>query len=48
MNAALWIVQGLLAAAFFAAGMAKIVTPKDKLETKQAWAKGWHCRPRSS
>lgn len=39
MNTALWVLQGLLALAFFAAGVLKLVTPKDKLAEKMAWVK---------
>ena len=37
MNIALWIVQGLLAAAFLMAGFMKASQPKDKLAEKMAW-----------
>ena len=40
MNIALWVVQGLLAAAFFGAGAMKLATPREKLMAKasMAWA----------
>lgn len=38
MNIALWIIAGLLAAAFFAAGVMKLTQPKEKLaESGLAW-----------
>ena len=38
MNIALWILAGLLAAAFFGAGMSKLVQPKAKLAAgNMAW-----------
>ena len=37
MNIALWVVAGLLAAAFLAAGLAKATQPKAKLATNMAW-----------
>jgi uncharacterized membrane protein YphA (DoxX/SURF4 family) len=37
MNIALWIVQGLLAAAFLGAGGMKLTQPKEKLATNMAW-----------
>lgn len=37
MNIALWIVAGLMAAAFFAAGLMKVSTPKEKLAEKMPW-----------
>ena len=40
MHIALWIIQGLLAFAFFAAGMMKVVTPKPVLVEKLGdWVK---------
>jgi DoxX-like family len=39
MNLGLWIVQGLLAFAFGAAGAFKLLTPKERLEPKQAWTR---------
>lgn len=39
MNIALWIVQGLLGLAFFAAGAMKASQPLDKLEKNMAWIK---------
>jgi hypothetical protein len=41
MHIALWIVQGLVAAAMVAAGAFKIVTPREKLAEKLHWAKTW-------
>lgn len=38
MNIALWVVAGLLAAAFLAAGLMKITTPKAKLVERLPWA----------
>lgn len=38
MNTTLWIIQGLLAAAFLGAGILKATTPKPKLTEKMAWA----------
>ena len=37
MNIALWIVQGLLAAAFLMAGIMKATQPKEKLAANMAW-----------
>ncbi len=37
MNTALWILQGTLAAIFLAAGLKKLIQPKEKLETKMGW-----------
>jgi len=37
MNIALWIVQGLLAAAFLMAGIMKSSQPKEKLAANMAW-----------
>ena len=39
MNTALWIIQGVLALGFAAAGCTKLLTPKPKLVVKMAWAK---------
>ncbi len=41
MNLAIWIVQVVLAAMMFGAGMFKIVTPRPKLAEKMHWAKTW-------
>lgn len=41
MNLAIWIVQGLLAVMMLAAGMFKVVTPREKLSEKFRWAKTW-------
>lgn len=38
MNIALWMVQGLLAAMFTAAGFMKATTPREKLAEKMPWA----------
>ena len=38
MNVAIWVVQGLLAAAFLMAGFAKVSQPIDKLRKRMAWA----------
>jgi hypothetical protein len=42
MNAALWVLQGLLAFAFFIVGALKVLRPKRKLtrDPKMRWAKG--------
>lgn len=37
MEIVLWIVAGLLAAVFLAAGLMKITQPKDKLRSSQGW-----------
>lgn len=37
MNIALWIAQGLLAAAFLMAGLMKATQPKEKLSANMAW-----------
>lgn len=37
MNVALWIVAGILAAAFLAAGLSKALTPKDGLLPRMPW-----------
>lgn len=37
MNVVLWIVAGLLAAAFVAAGGTKLATPRKQLEPKMPW-----------
>lgn len=41
MNLALWIVQGLLACAMLAGGVAHLVTPHEKLVRKMTWAESW-------
>jgi len=41
MNLALWILQGLLAAAFVMSGLLKLVTPRLELAKKMAWAKDY-------
>jgi uncharacterized membrane protein YphA (DoxX/SURF4 family) len=37
MNVFLWILAGLLALAFLAAGLTKLTQPKEKLRTNMAW-----------
>ena len=37
MNVVLWIIQGLLAVAFLAAGAVKLSTPREKLITTMGW-----------
>ncbi len=37
MNAVLWVVAGLLAAAFLAAGSMKLATPREKLLERMPW-----------
>lgn len=37
MNAALWVVQGLLAVAFLGAGVMKATQPKEKLAANMGW-----------
>lgn len=37
MNVALWIVQGLLAAAFLVAGSGKVTQPREKLQEQMDW-----------
>ncbi len=37
MNVALWVVQGLLAAVFLAAGIGKMTQPHDKLVEQMGW-----------
>lgn len=37
MNIALWIVAGVLALAFLAAGLMKVSQPKEKLATSMGW-----------
>jgi uncharacterized membrane protein YphA (DoxX/SURF4 family) len=39
VNVVLWIISGLLAAAFLAAGLTKLTQPKAKLETTMGWTK---------
>jgi hypothetical protein len=41
MNLVIWVVQGLLAAMMFGAGMLKVATPRLKLAEKMHWAKTW-------
>lgn len=44
MNTTLWIVAGLLAAAFTAAGLTKLVAPPEKLATTMSWTQHVHLR----
>jgi len=37
MNVVLWVVAGLLAAAFLAAGLTKVTSPREKLLERMAW-----------
>jgi uncharacterized membrane protein YphA (DoxX/SURF4 family) len=37
MNVVLWVVAGVLAAAFLAAGLAKLTQPKEKLAENMGW-----------
>ncbi len=37
MNVVLWIIAAVLAIAFFAAGVAKLTQPKEKLRQQMAW-----------
>ncbi len=37
MNIALWIIAGVLAAAFAAAGTTKLIVPRERLAEKMAW-----------
>lgn len=39
MNIALWVIQGLVAFAFFGAGGFKLFTPKAKLEKNLSWTR---------
>ncbi len=39
LHLALWLVQGLLAFAFFGAGSMKLFTPIDELARRMAWAR---------
>ena len=41
MNIILWIAQSLIAAMFFAGGLFKILTPKEKLISGQPYVKGY-------
>jgi uncharacterized membrane protein YphA (DoxX/SURF4 family) len=41
VNTALWIVQGLLAAAFLMAGMMKVAKSKDELAERMGWVEGF-------
>jgi len=38
MNIALWVAAGLLAAGFLFSGLLKILTPREKLAQRMAWA----------
>lgn len=44
MNVALWILQGLLALLFLAAGVAKLAQLKEKLAGKMAWVEDFSDR----
>jgi uncharacterized membrane protein YphA (DoxX/SURF4 family) len=37
MNVVLWVLAGVLAVAFLAAGLTKLASPKEKLATNMAW-----------
>lgn len=39
MNTTLWILAGVLAAAFAAAGITKLTTPRERLADKMTWTK---------
>ena len=39
MNIVLWIIAGVLAAAFLAAGLTKLTQPKEKLANTMGWTK---------
>jgi hypothetical protein len=41
MDIAVWIVSGLLAAAYLAAGLMKALTPRDKLTQRLPWAEDY-------
>jgi uncharacterized membrane protein YphA (DoxX/SURF4 family) len=41
MIIALWIVTGLLAVAFFAAGLTKLSQPQEKLQANMAWVEAY-------
>jgi uncharacterized membrane protein YphA (DoxX/SURF4 family) len=41
VNIALWIVAGVLAAMFLAAGVMKVAMPKEQLEPTMQWSKAW-------
>lgn len=40
LHIALWVSQGLLAAAFLATGLMKLTTPIDQLQAKMSWVQG--------
>jgi len=44
MNVALWIVAGLLAVAYLAAGLITLTQPKDKLGKNMAWTEDFSAR----
>ncbi len=44
MNTALWILQGVLAAAFLGIGLVKLSQPKEKLEIKMGWVNDFTSR----
>jgi uncharacterized membrane protein YphA (DoxX/SURF4 family) len=41
MNVVLWIIAGVLALAFFAAGLTKLTQPKEKLAANMAWVEDY-------
>ena len=45
MNIALWIAAGLLAVAFLAAGLAKLVQPREKLASNMGWVEDFSDGP---
>ena len=44
MNIALWIIAGLLAAAFLGAGVTKLTQPKEKLQANMPWVEDYSAR----
>ncbi|HWG97801.1 MAG TPA: DoxX family protein [Pilimelia sp.] len=45
MDPALWLIQGLLAIVFVAAGVAKLLLPKERLHARMTWTR--HCGQRA-
>lgn len=45
MNTALWILQGLVGAAFAMAGLMKLMTPREKLLPKMGWVEDFDAGP---
>lgn len=45
MNVALWIAAGVLALAFLAAGLTKVVRPREKLARNMAWVEDFSSGP---